>query len=281
MARNNAIWVRIEGLYSHLDPAQSSTAAEYDTSQGKIRIGVDGRIMERDGGMLIAGLNASYGKAFADIASASGNGTIAATGTSLGVSLTWLSDSGFYADGQGQYSWFSSDLASDVMGRLESGNDGSGVALSLELGQRFENGTGLAVTPQAQLSYGEVEFDSFTSAYGTIVTADEADTLKLRAGVAVEQGYSFVDAAGQGGYGAVQALVNVTREFRDGTRVTVAGTPLTSQADDWTGEIGLGASFTSADGVYAVYGDALVATGLESFADSYEIKGSAGVKLMF
>lgn len=103
----------------------------------------------------------------------------------------------------------------------------------------------------------------------------------MRTGVAFEQSYSFIDDAGKGGYGTVQALVNIVHEFRGDTSVTVAGTPLDSEADDWTAELGLAASFTDADGVYTVYGDAQVSTGLESFADSYAVKGATGIKMMF
>lgn len=281
VSRNNAIWARIEGTHSHLDPAQSTTGADYDVNQGKMRIGMDGQIAQADSGLLIAGVNASYGQAHADIGAASDTGTIEATGTSVGVSLTWLGTTGFYADAQAQYSWFSSNLDSDSLGTLESGNDGTGHALSLELGQRFENSHGFAITPQAQLTYAQVDFESFTSAFGTAVTAEEADSLKLRTGVAFEQGYSFINDAGNGGYGTVQALVNVVHEFRGDTSVAVAGTPLDSEADDWTAELGLAASFTGADGVYAIYGDALVSTGLDDFADSYVLKGATGVKMMF
>ncbi|MGJ8535273.1 MAG: autotransporter outer membrane beta-barrel domain-containing protein [Alphaproteobacteria bacterium] len=281
VSRHNAIWARIEGTHSHLDPAQSTTGADYDVNQGKMRIGMDGQIAEADSGLLIAGVNASYGQAHADIGAASDNGTIEATGTSIGVSLTWLGSTGFYADAQAQYSWFSSNLDSDILGALESGNDGTGHALSLELGQRFENSHGFAITPQAQLTYAQVDFESFTSAFGTAVTAEEADSLKLRTGVAFEQGYSFIDDAGKGGYGTVQALVNIVHEFRGDTSVAVAGTPLDSEADDWTAELGLAASFAGANGVYAVYGDAQVSTGLDDFADGYVLKGATGVKMMF
>lgn len=281
VSRHNAIWARIEGTHSHLDPAQSTTGADYDVNQGKMRIGMDGQIAEADSGLLIAGVNASYGQAHADIGAASDNGTIDATGTSVGVSLTWLGSTGFYADAQAQYSWFSSNLDSDSLGALESGNDGTGHALSLELGQRFENSHGFAITPQAQLTYAQVDFESFTSAFGTAVTAEEADSLKLRTGVAFEQSYSFIDDAGKGGYGTVQALVNIVHEFRGDTSVAVAGTPLDSEADDWTAELGLAASFAGANGVYAVYGDAQVSTGLDDFADGYVLKGATGVKMMF
>lgn len=279
--RNNFVWARIEGAYRHLDPTQSSTMADYDINQGKIRAGMDAQLAEADTGLLLVGLNASYGKAFADIAAAIGSGTIESTGTSVAASLTWLGSAGFYADAQAQYSWFSSDLASDTLGALESGNDGDGHTLSLEIGRRFETTTGHTVTPQAQLVYSAVDFEDFSSAYGTLVVADETDSLKLRTGVAIERGFSVMDETGQGGYGTISTIANVYHEFREGTSVAVSGIPLNTETDAWSGEIGLGASFASADGIYAIHGNANVSTGLEDFAESFAVTGAANMTINF
>lgn len=285
-ANNGLIWARIEGSHSKLAPGQSSTASQYVTNQGKIQAGIDGQITEGEQGSLFAGANASFGKAQSDITSGVGNGTIDATGTAIGASLTWLATNGFYADGQAQFSWFKSDLASDGLGDLESGNDGTGVAVGLEIGQRFENGTGLAITPQAQLIYSTIDFESFTSAYGTDVTADELESLSLRTGLIMEHGFSVSDSKGEdgtrlSGFGNVQLIANLYHEFLDEVSVVVSNTPLKSEPDAWTGELGLGASFTSVQSGNAIYGNALVSGGLDNTFDSYAVKGSAGVKLPF
>ena len=48
--------------------------------------------------------------------------------------MVWCGDDGFYADAQGQYTWFDSDLRSDTLGALVEGLDGDDYALSLERG---------------------------------------------------------------------------------------------------------------------------------------------------
>lgn len=279
--RNNAVWARIEGSHSKLASAQSTTSSEFDINQGKLQIGLDAMLADVEQGAFFVGVNASYGKARSDISSGFGNGKIDATGTAIGASLTWLASNGFYADGQAQFSWFNSDISSDALGQLESGNDGTGYVFGLEIGHRFENGNGVALTPQAQLIYSEVDFEDFTSAYGTSVTADETESLNLRVGMVVESGFSLVDEAGNGGFGNVQLIANVYHEFRNEMSVSVAGTPLANEADDWVGEIGIGGSFTNADGVYTVFGNASASSGLDNTFDGYALDGSAGVKIAF
>nr|WP_273545326.1 autotransporter outer membrane beta-barrel domain-containing protein [Sinorhizobium medicae] len=63
--------------------------------------------------------------------------------------MTWYGQNGFYADVQGRLSWFSSDLASAILGNLASGNDGFGYGLSLEADQRFATGDNWALAPGA------------------------------------------------------------------------------------------------------------------------------------
>jgi fibronectin-binding autotransporter adhesin len=74
-------------------------------------------------------------------------------------------------------SWYDSDLGSDVLGDLASGNDGTGYALSL--------------TPQAQLVYSSVDFDSFTQTYeGRDIAAIALlnnDSLRGRFGMSLDQ----------------------------------------------------------------------------------------------
>jgi len=95
-----------------------------------------------------------------------------------GGTLTWYGQNGFYADVQGRLSWFSSDLASAILGNLASGNDGFGYGLSLEADQRFATGDNWALAPGA-VELRSVDFDNFTDPFAARVSLDDGDSLRL------------------------------------------------------------------------------------------------------
>ena len=90
-----------------------------------------------------------------------GNGTIDTQGYGVGATMTWYGPKGFYVDGQVKLSWFDSDLESNILGSLASGNKGEGQAFSLEVGKQTPIGPNLSITPQVQMSYAMVDFDRF------------------------------------------------------------------------------------------------------------------------
>jgi len=67
----------------------------------------------------------------------------------------------------------------------------------------------------------------------------------------------------------------------DGTKVDVSTVKFANEQDRWSGEIGLGGSYNWADDKYSFFGEASVATGLDNFADSYSLKGTAGFRVRF
>ncbi|MBF8720403.1 autotransporter outer membrane beta-barrel domain-containing protein [Pseudomonas guariconensis] len=75
-------------------------------------------------------------------------------------------------------SWYDSELRSSQLSKkLESGNRGNGIAASIEIGHRLALNDIWSVTPQAQLSWSQVRFDSFTDQYG----AKESPTIMATA----------------------------------------------------------------------------------------------------
>ncbi|OKP63301.1 hypothetical protein BTE77_35685, partial [Ensifer adhaerens] len=181
------IWGRIEASHSSYDPAVTSSDTSRDVNLYRLQSGIDFGLHEAaDGSLLVAGLNLQYARAAADVASPHGSGDIHTDGYGLGASLTWLAASGFYLDAQAQLSFYDSNLSSTTASQgLVSGNDAIGYALSIEGGQRIDLGNGLTVTPQAQLSYSDVKFDSFHDAFGAAVRHDDGDSLRGRVGLSL------------------------------------------------------------------------------------------------
>lgn len=268
------VWGRLDGGHTRLRPAVSSSQADLKADRWTLRFGVNQALADDiAGGQLVGELTARYGEVSADVASPNGGGDIDAKGYGLGFNLTWTNTAGAYVDAQAQASWFDSDLSSDLLGRRADGAHGDGKALSLEAGRAIALGQAWSLTPQAQLSYSRVDFDSFIDPFGAVVSSDKSDSLSARLGVAVDHTW----ASG----GKVYGLVNLRHEFLDGVRVDVSGAPLASRAERTWGGLAAGWTCSWEAGRYAVYGEASADTSLSSFGDSYDISGTAGFRMRF
>lgn len=260
-----AVWSRIEAAHGRSQAQGSTTNAAFDSNTLRLQAGIDGQIAADAGGMLIGGLNLHYGRTSADIFSDIGGGTNGTSSYGLGGTLTWYGERGIYVDGQAQVSVLRSDFASNQAGSIGKDIHGSGYALSLEAGRQVGIGNGWSLTPQAQLAYSAVSFDSFTDPFGAEVSLKDGDSLKGRIGLSAD----WRRDAGTHVYG----VASLTYEFLDGTTATVNGMDLTYRPERLGGEIGLGGAYRWNDGRYALHGEALATT---SFQDSYGFKGSVG-----
>ncbi|EIR51979.1 outer membrane autotransporter barrel domain protein, partial [Yersinia pestis PY-13] len=89
----------------------------------------------------------------------------------LGTSLTWYGNNGVYVDGQLQTMWFDSDLSSRTAGHaVASGNNGRGYTSAIEAGKGYALGNGLSLTPQMQVTYSRVDFDTFRDPFDSEVS---------------------------------------------------------------------------------------------------------------
>lgn len=276
------VWGRIEGLHGRQQPDVTTSQSDYDYDMWNLQAGVDGQLYESDAGKLIGGITVHYGQVSTDVSSIFGNGNIDTTGYGFGGTLTWYGNNGFYLDAQGQVTWYDSNLYSNTLRRgLADGNDGFGYAMSLEAGRRIALNENWTLTPQAQLTWSSVDFDSFTDPYGARVSLDKGDSLKGRLGLTLGHERSWKDDDGQTSRAQYYSIVNLTNEFLDGTRVDVSGTKFYSRADRLTGGIGFGGTYSWANDKYTVYGEVSADTSLKNFADSYEVGGTLGLRVRF
>jgi len=274
------IWLRTEGMHASIEPDRATTVDSYDYDMFKLEGGLDGELYQDQAGRLIGGLTVHYGTISGDIDSLYGNGDIDTTGAGLGATLTWYGDNGFYADAQSQITWFDSDLKSDLVdGAMESGNNGFGYALGIETGRRFSASGPWSITPQAQLVYSSVDFDTFNDRFGARVSLDDGDSLVGRLGVALDHEESFQRADGQATRAKIYGIANLYGEFLDGTAVDVSGTGFENKSDPvWAG-LTLGGSYTWNDERYSLYGEVAARSSLKDFGDSYALSGTAGLRV--
>lgn len=275
----SALWGRIEGSRGHFVPDVSTVGAGYDLDLLKAQIGMDGALMESDAGRLIGGINAYYGLINAEIFSGIDSGNINTSGYGIGATLTWMGENGFYLDSQAQVSWFGSDLTSATLGTLVENNNGMGYAASIEAGQKLALGDHWSITPQAQLVYSKVDFDSFTDTYGATVSLDNGDSLRGRLGLAAEYQESWKGEDGDVQRLHVHGIANLHYEFLNGTQVDVSGVKFNSQNDRLWGGLGVGATYSWDDDKFALYGEINVNTSLVNFGQSNSIGGTAGFRV--
>ncbi|MFD2651632.1 autotransporter outer membrane beta-barrel domain-containing protein [Brucella rhizosphaerae] len=284
-AKAPAVWGRIEAAHSKLAPNTSTSSTDYDLDTFKMQAGLDGQFYESTTGNVIGGLTVHYSKASADANSFIGNGKIDIDGYGFGGTLTWYGQNGFYVDGQAQATWYKSDLFSHTMDQgLANGNDAFGYVLSVEAGQRFDINQNWSLTPQAQMAYSSVDFDSFNSVFksgSAHVSLGKADSLKTRLGISADYQNSWIGSDGKAVRSNVYGIANLYHEFLDGTDVNVSGVNLASENDRTWGGLGAGGTYSWANDKYALYGEVSLNTSLSNFADSYSIGGTSGFKIAF
>ncbi|MBV2143353.1 autotransporter outer membrane beta-barrel domain-containing protein [Falsochrobactrum sp. TDYN1] len=278
--QENGVWGRIEGAHNRFKPDVSTTDAAYDVDVFKLQAGLDGMLHETANGKLIGGITVHYGHGSTDIFSPHGNGEISTDGYGFGGTLTWYGENGFYLDGQAQVTWYRSDLSSDPLGiGLADGNHGFGYALSLESGKRIQINEQWSWTPQGQLIYSSVDFDSFYEPFGEKVSLHNGDSLQGRLGLSFDRQNAWQNSKGLTNRIHSYGIGNLYYEFLDGVSVELAETRLTSRNERLWGGIGLGGSYNWDDDKYSLYGEASINTSLNNFGDSYNYKGNIGFRV--
>lgn len=277
------IWGRIEMAHSSIDPTDTITGTDYNTNVYKLQVGIDKPLKESTNGTLVGGLTLQYTRADADVSSYFGDGSISADGFGLGGTLTWYGNGGFYLDGQAQIATYSSNLSSNGLGSLDDGADGTGYALSLEGGQRFDLNGGLSLTPQAQLVYSSVNLDNFNQmingAVAAVILPSNTDSLRGRIGLSLDRETSWQADNGTLARSHLYGIANLYYEFLGDSSVDVSGVTFASGTEPFWGGLGIGGSYNWNDNKYSIYGEGSVDTSLADFGDSYAIKGTVGVRV--
>ncbi|OOO52553.1 autotransporter outer membrane beta-barrel domain-containing protein [Rhizobium laguerreae] len=271
------IWTRVGGNRSHFEPESSTTGTDYDVSSWTLQAGFDGVLRESEAGTLIGGINFHMNTASADISSRFGKGDIDTTGYGFDGTLTWYGESGFYVDTQAAVTWYDSDLKSSTLQTsLADGNDGLGYGLSIEAGQKVALTSQWSLTPEAQLAYSSVRFDSFTDAYGADVSLDDGDSLTGRLGISADFDSEWKDDAGKTSRSTLYGIANLYYDFLDGSDVDVSGTSVVSENQALWGGLGMGGSLSWSDERYSAHGEAFARTSLKDFGDSNAIGAKIG-----
>ncbi|UWF68753.1 autotransporter outer membrane beta-barrel domain-containing protein [Brucella sp. 1315] len=279
MVDAHGIWARIQGAHDRLEPA-TLTGMKQEINTFILQAGVDGQFYEDENGKLIAGITGQYGTARSNIVARDGDGRISTNAWSLGATATWIGNDGFYADAQGQVTWFDSDLNSDTANvGLASGRKATGYVLSVETGKRIALNGNWALTPQVQLIWSSINADDFEDVWQANVSVTRGNSFAARFGLAASYDSSWQGSDGRMVNTSVYGITNLYQEFLGGTRINISGVDFSTDNDrTWAG-IGIGGTYAWAGGKYLIFGQGTINTSLDHFADSYAIKGDVGFKV--
>uniref|UniRef100_UPI00334210AC autotransporter outer membrane beta-barrel domain-containing protein n=1 Tax=Castellaniella defragrans TaxID=75697 RepID=UPI00334210AC len=274
-AGNDGVWGSVQGIGSRIESRRSTTGTDFDLDIVKIQVGADGQLAGNENGALIGGAFVHYihGDTRTRSAYPYAKSNIATDGYGLGGTLTWYGENGFYVDGLAQATWFRSDLSTRAphAPRLEDDNAGFGYALSVEAGKGFAIDPQWSITPQAQLVYSRIDFDTFRDGFGSQVRLDQGESLRGRLGMTLDRALSD--------HAHVYGIANVYYEFKKSTQIRIADVGFESQQDPLWGSVGVGGSYRWNKGKYALYGEGLYSTSLNHAGGSRSIMANAGLRI--
>ena len=275
------VWADFTGGREHYDGSEGTLNASYNADIYRLRMGVDGQFGETESGFVVGGLVFQYANANADVSSRVGGGDVVSQLFGLGATMTWYGNNGFYVDGQAFGNVINNDLTIAGTSTL-SMQQSYGYSLSAETGYRFDVAPGWAMTPQAQLTWGSVNFDDFTGVYNEDVSLVNGDSLAARMGLQTDYRTSWTTATGEARSASLHGIANVYYDFtNDPSEVWVSGVNMSTDDGDWTGEIGIGGSYTWLNGKLGINGDVTASTGLENFGDSYGLTGKVRFQMQW
>ena len=283
------VWMRVEGMKGYYEPdldSNKGSTSSYRLRFSRVNVGVDTPIYENaDGSRLIAGINGNMSKAWSDIDSIHGSGDITTSGYGLGATLTWYNHNGFYTDAQAWHNWYKSDIdSSTITTDLDQvkGNHAKGYALSLEVGRIFDLNQHWSLTPQAQIAYSRVNFDSFTDLQNSMII-NEKDYIGLegRLGLALNYEKSQLDSSGKIKRNKLYILGNIHQEFKGDSTVSVSGVDYESKMNNTWVSVGVGGSHNWNNDKYSIYGELSLASSTKKFGEEYEVAGEIGLRIAF
>ena len=272
------VWARLAVRDGERMADTSTTATDFwrqslawDVKQTDFEAGLEVPTDER----LVLGMSAHHRKSEATVKR---GGTMEASGTGVGVSLTWTNDSGLYVDGQLSYTRFfdiTMVSANSAVGSITSTGGGSGLALGVEVGQPMTMG-GLTVIPRGGLSWSSVDMDAFdepTTIDGAgRVAPDKEQSVQGRVGVLAELGPKDAD-------GRLYASLDLEHEFSSKHAVMVAGTRLATEVKPTWVRLGVGGAMSLGSGdTTQLTGDAFYAT---AGSDNTDFGGGLSVTFRF
>ena len=185
---------------------------------------------------------------FAEGDSSYGQGSSEDKSTAFAIYGSKLNNDGTFVDLIARYARIESDIEDSVYSKGEY--DTNGMSVSAEFGKRIQQGNGLWIEPQVELTYGQVDSASVKFADGSVANYGDMDSLIGRVGFSIGKDIK---------QGNVYARASYLYDF-DGETETTFTNGITSGKpveDDFGGgwwEVGVGANINLSKATY-IYAD--------------------------
>ena len=279
------MWAKVDGNTGTFQPKLTSNdETRYDMDFWQLQVGVETPLVcLSNNSVFIGGITGHTAGGRAKIKGYNSDGKIETTGSGVGVSLTWYHPNGMYVDARGKATWTHSNIHSDMLtsGSQVDGNKGFAWAAGIEGGREIAISNGWSVTPQAQLTYSEVDFDPFTDPQKNAISVKDAQSLLARAGVSINRDFSCASATDIQSRTRVYALLNMYYEFLNGATVDISHVEYkTEPRDVWAGFF-LGGTHNFKDDRFSIYGELGVKASLVHTDNNYSVGGNIGVRIKF
>jgi outer membrane autotransporter protein len=264
-------WARLIGVTGELDSANGDGVTDHQI--GAVQAGVDIPFFEGESGevvgsvMIHAGSLSSSTLAFSSVTSSANSEAVG-----LGAALTWFGADGFYADMVGQATWYDVNFSSPTS---SAQTDGLGLSLSGEAGYRVPIGDMVDLVPQGQLVYQSIDFDDMVDSLGSNVVFDNAESLELRGGTAIESSW-YTPSQETEITGFVEA--NLVHEFLDGGGATVGVVPLDNDLSGTSFEAGFGLTVVDVGG-FNLFGEIDYRRRLDGRGS--EVEATGGIEIVW
>lgn len=202
-----------------------------------------------------AGWKVGAAFSYTDSSSSMNNGSADGDMFGLAVYGAWFDDDGQFVDLIAKYSRLSTDFTA---GDMTGSYDNNAFSVSAEYGWHFKFNDLAFVEPQAELTYGQVLGDDFTTGNQVRIEQDDVDSFIGRLGV--RGGFYFPENKG-----TIYARASVLHDFDGESSFTATKDKSATYTEDMGGtwyEFGIGANFNLTDTTYT-YVDLEKSTGGE------------------
>ena len=275
-------WIRTEAGQENYSSQSSTIASKYRQNYWLVQAGLDSQLRETESGRLIGSGWVHYIDAKSRSYSRYGDGDINTQAYGFGGALTWYGDNGFYVDAQTQVSWYKTDLYSDLTRKNHvSDHNNTGYGFGIEVGKRIQYNDFWSLTPQAQLTYSDLNLKDYTDFYDARVHHSNENDVLGRLGLATNYENAWQDAAGFTRKLDLYGMIGVQQNFTGNSNlILVSGTPFYTGGQAHTQlQLTLGSTYSWNDGKYAVFGTVETSGATKNISDNYSLSGNLGFKI--
>ena len=262
-------WARLDGGQTEIVPTASNSNSGYDMQNARARFGLEFPVASVSG--LAFGGHVWLGRSSTNVASFIGESKIETDGYAIAGAVNYIPAEGLYLDAQMQYAVFASDISANGA-RILGNHKAKSTSISAEIGYPVPMPR-VIVTPQAQLTWSQVDFANFTDINRTAVSLRDGEALNGRIGLSMDGRWNETGNT-EGGFHATAGL----RAPLDGETSAHAsdGGLLVSETSEIALDMDVGVSFLLQE-----YSAVAAEVGTSQGDELEEYRGSLGLRFRF